>query len=206
MYLFSLSSSTYFLFDSYELHVDLYYESWSSGHLCDQLWLAFSLASHSCSHPICKARPLILDIMPDFFNRILCHTCDAYKHCWLLPFYTIFTDLNQGSQGKHKAKPVGFIFPHTFHMIKMRYDLAMTQFKLNILRQLLTEIYGIKGNNCCFTDCIKQKTKKLRWHAFENYEPMWFKLGLEIDTTELYILILVYVTLILIQGHRNARK
>ena len=91
-------------------------------------------------------------------------------------------------------------------MIKMRYDLAMTQFKLNILRQLLTEIYGIKGNNCCFTDCIKKKKKKLRWHAFENYEPMWFKLGLEIDTTELYILILVYVTLILIQGHRNARK
>ena len=35
-------------------------------------------------------------------------------------------------------------------------------------------------------------------------EPIWFKMDAMIDTTELYILILVYVTLILIQSHGYA--
>ena len=40
------------------------------------------------------------------------------------------------------------------------------------------------------------------------YNPIGFKLGVKIDTRSirLYILILVYVTLTFIQGHRSARK
>ena len=76
---------------------------------------------------------------------------------WLLPFCTTFTDLDiaWGSQGQHKAKPAGFIFSQTFPLIRMKFDMMMKQFKLNILRLLLREIYGNKGNDCCFTlTCI----------------------------------------------------
>ena len=38
------------------------------------------------------------------------------------------------------------------------------------------------------------------------YEPIWFKLDMMIDTTKLYILMLVYLTLTLIQGQGGARK
>ena len=37
-------------------------------------------------------------------------------------------------------------------------------------------------------------------------DPMWFKLGMMIDTTELYIMTQVYITLTLIHGDRHARK
>ena len=40
----------------------------------------------------------------------------------------------------------------------------------------------------------------------DTYELIWLKLDLIIDTTELYILILVFWTLTLIQGHGDARK
>ena len=38
------------------------------------------------------------------------------------------------------------------------------------------------------------------------YELIWFELCMMIETAKLYILILVYVTLTLIQGYRDARK
>ena len=37
-------------------------------------------------------------------------------------------------------------------------------------------------------------------------EPIWLKLGMAIDTIELYILILACLTLTLNQGHRDARE
>ena len=48
------------------------------------------------------------------FQPVCIHTCQtytSYRHHWLLPFYTSFTDhdLAWGSQGQHKAKPLGFI-------------------------------------------------------------------------------------------------
>ena len=50
-------------------------------------------------------------VQPIFFC-----TFHAYRHHWLLPFYTTFTDLelDLGAQGQHKAKPIGFIFSNTF--------------------------------------------------------------------------------------------
>ena len=45
---------------------------------------------------------------------------------WLLPFYAAFTDLDLawGSQGQHKAKPLGFIFSQIFQLMRMKFDLA----------------------------------------------------------------------------------
>ena len=40
----------------------------------------------------------------------------------------------------------------------------------------------------------------------EVYESVWSKLGMIIDTVALYILILLWLALTLIQGHRSARK
>ena len=51
----------------------------------------------------------------------------------LLPFYTAFTgvDLAWGWEGQPKAKAIGFIFSHSFHVISIKFD-VMKQFNLNI--------------------------------------------------------------------------
>ena len=69
-------------------------------------------------------------------------------------FYHFITltdlDLVWGSQVWHEVKPTGFIFSHTFHLSRMKFDVVMKQFKLNIVRLLLSRIYGNEGSNCCF--------------------------------------------------------
>ena len=42
----------------------------------------------------------------------------------------------------------------------MKFDVAAKLFKLNILTLLLSEIYWVKRNNCCFIDWIKKKKRK----------------------------------------------
>ena len=53
------------------------------------------------------------------YSTKLVHTCHTYRHHYLLPFYTTFTDLDLTcwSQDQCKAKPIGFIFSHTVHLI-----------------------------------------------------------------------------------------
>ena len=50
-------------------------------------------------------------------------------------FYTTLTDfdLAWGSQGRRKAKYFGLIFSHTFQLIRMKFDIVLKQFKLNML-------------------------------------------------------------------------
>ena len=74
-------------------------------------------------------------------------------------------DLVCGSQGQtqSKAKHVGFIFLHIFHLIRAKFNAVVKQLKLNILSRGFSKIYWNKGNNCCFTHCIK---KLSHWHAF----------------------------------------
>ena len=49
-------------------------------------------------------------------------------------------------------------FSHAFHQNWMKYDVVMNQFKLKILRLLLSKICQNKGNNCCFMECVKKQT------------------------------------------------
>ena len=42
-------------------------------------------------------------------------------------------------------------------------DVMFKQFKLNILVLLLSEIYWMRGSNCCFTDCIKNWMLSCIW-------------------------------------------
>ena len=60
-------------------------------------------------------------------------------------YHFIDLDLVWGSQGLCKAKPIGFIFSHTFDLIRMKSDVLMKQFKLNIMRLVLIKIYLHKG-------------------------------------------------------------
>ena len=46
--------------------------------------------------------------------------------------------------------PLGFLFSHTLQLIRVKYDVALKQFKFNILILFLSEILGNQGNKCCF--------------------------------------------------------
>ena len=57
-----------------------------------------------------------------------------------------------------------------------------------------------------FLTASKKKKKINTGMHLYIYVPIWFKRGVVIDTTEIYILIPVCVTSTLIQGHGDARK
>ena len=78
-------------------------------------------------------------VQPNF-----CHTCNAYRHHLLLPFYTISTDLHLSweSQGQHKAKAIGIIFYHTFQRIRMKFDVMISEIELGLI---LSKNYSNKG-------------------------------------------------------------
>ena len=118
------------------------------------------------AEPLCVAKTSSLDIKPKLFNKIF-HACHAYGHNWLYHFMPFSFDLDLGwrSRDQHGSKPLGFISLYTFKLIRMKSDVLFKQFKLNILIQVLSEIQWNKGNNCCFTDCIK---KLQGWHVFRH--------------------------------------
>ena len=47
--------------------------------------------------------------------------------------FSLAVDVGLGSQGQHKAKPVCFIFSHTFQLIRMKYGVRLKQFRLIML-------------------------------------------------------------------------
>ena len=93
------------------------------------LWIHVMSCVCPASWPSCVAKTIMSDIIGKLFNQTF-HTCHAYRNCWLLLLYTTFTDLDLawGSQGQCKVKPIGFILSHTFHLIRMKFDVAMKQF------------------------------------------------------------------------------
>ena len=125
---------------------------------------------HPAGWPSCFAKNFSVGHFTQTVKLIFFHTCHAYMHHWLLLFYTTFTDLDLawGSHGQHEANTVGFIFLHIFHLFRMKFDVVRNQFKLNILRLLLSKICWNKGNNCCFADCVKKHQQY--WHAFRHWQ------------------------------------
>ena len=82
------------------------------------------------------------NIILKLFSQLFFKTCHVYRHHWLL-FCTTFSDLVLvwESQDQCKAKPTGFNFLHTFHLIRMKFDVVMKHFKLNIyLKKTLSKI------------------------------------------------------------------
>ena len=94
-------------------------------------------------------------ILPNvFIPAMLIGTIDFYH---FMPF-TLTLTLPWG-QAQHEAKSIGFIFSHTFHLIRMKFDVVLKQFKMNFMSLLLSNIcvLGVhKGNSCYFIDYSKQ--------------------------------------------------
>ena len=72
--------------------------------------------------------------------------------CRQLEFYhfvllSLALTLLWGSYGQCEAKHIGFIFLHTFQLIKMEFDEMIKQFNLNILRLHFHMSYWNKGEN-----------------------------------------------------------
>ena len=106
-----------------------------------------------------------------------------------------------GRHKGHNAKPIGFIFLHTFQLIRIIFDMVLKLFKLNILILFSSEVLQNEGNNYW----LHKKKCSIGMHL-DIYESICFELDKMIDTIELYIFILIYLTLALIQGHGSVRK
>ena len=65
-----------------------------------------------------------------------------------------FSSHDWGSQGEHKAKPIGFIFS-LFYLIRIKFNIVMKHINLNNLKLFLIKIFLNKGNNGCFIDSVK---------------------------------------------------
>ena len=67
---------------------------------------------------------------PDFFTpATLIGTIDFY----FIP-HSLTLTLRERSQCQRIAKSICFLFLHTFHLSRLKFDVKMKQFKLNILR------------------------------------------------------------------------
>ena len=80
-------------------------------------------------------------------------------------------------------------------MVRVKCWVLMKKFKLNIpIIIIFGENFFINGNNRCFT------VRNIGMHSDIN------KLCVVIDKTDFYVLILIYLTSTLIQGHMDAGK
>ena len=70
---------------------------------------------------------------------MLIGTIDFYRSVPLLLTLALL-----GSQGQCKTKPLGFIFSHTFHLLKVKFD-VMKLFKLYFWSRLLSKILLKQG-------------------------------------------------------------
>ena len=133
------------------------------------------------------------------------HTHHAYWHHWLPPFYISGLSLSW-SQNQCKTNSVGFILSHTFHLMRMKFDMVLKQFRWNICILILSFVYLSKGYNCWFLRAA-WKSFNIGMHS-DIYELIWSRLGMMTDTTELCISLLCLSDLDLplgSQGCENAQ-
>ena len=152
-----------------------------------------------CFNETCSSgRPAVLrgHYMQFIFPRCF-HVCHAYRHHWLLPFCTTFTDLDlaRGSQCQRKATPLGFILSHAFQLIKMKSNIVFRQFKLNILILFWDETEWSRGNNCILNSSESKKNFNVGLHS-DVCRPIWFKFRMAIETITLYSSTSFWMTLI----------
>ena len=118
------------------------------------------------------------------------YACHADRHHWPLPFYATlsYLCLGWGSQEskKQKAKPVTFILSHTCQVIRIKFKYGI-------------ETLYVEHSKATFWWNKLCHRKKLQFYWLSKnfnigvhsavYTPIWFKLGVVIDTTGLYFLI-----------------
>ena len=96
---------------------------------------------------------------------------------------------------------------HNFELTWLKFGIVMKQFKLKHSETVLLPASKVEHpQSVLLTTSNKNNEINNVSMLSDIYKPVWFKLSMMIDTTEHYILILFYVTLTFIQGHRDARK
>ena len=88
-----------------------------------------------------------------------------------------FISLTLTLPGGHNVFLASFSRTHEFSATRVKFDLVLKQFKLNIMKLILSENYMIQGNTCCFADCVKNnnnnktttKQKLQRSHAIGHF-------------------------------------
>ena len=119
-----------------------------------------------------------------------CHASNVYRTCSHLPFCTTFSDI----AGVRSLAETQSSWCHIFaHFSSDQDDIwcGAEAIQTEHPSTALSEILLAKGNNCCFTGCIKkQQTNKfyIGMHSF-IYEQTWFTLDVTIDAFRLYSLI-----------------
>ena len=150
---------------------------------CSSCWLASQLS--------CMAKTLSSDITCKLFSQFF-----SYLLCLEAPLTsTIFYHFHWpwpclGSWGQCKAKLIGFIFLHTFHLLLLHSQLFLWGFTIlgENFAVLLLLFFCF-----CFT-CnylLHQQKYNVGIHS-DVYESIWFNLGVTIDTIVFYILMVVF--------------
>ena len=124
MYNFLFVNIFLMIFNTYGYHMDQCNESCSSG----QPGKNFNVGHYAQT-----VKPNFV-IPAMFIGSII-----DLNYCFILLSLTL--TLPGGHRISMKqARPIGLIFLHTFHLIRMKFEVEMLQFKLDILRLLLTKI------------------------------------------------------------------
>ena len=111
--------------------------------------------------------------------------------------------LVRGHNVNGKQKPLGFVFLYTFHPDVLKVVWCWTSSSSAFW--FFSWMRVCRSREIAAVLLTSSKTIIIGMHS-NIYEPNHSKLGSMIDSTELYILKLVQVTLTLIQGHRDVRK
>ena len=109
----------------YEYHMDL----------CDRLYLSGRLAI-MCGKNFNVGHDM-QTVQSNFFMPTMLIGAFDFYHIILLSLTLPLPGVIRSAQSK---TPVGFIFFHTFHLMRMKFGVAKKQFKLNILQLLFSKI------------------------------------------------------------------
>ena len=119
-------------------------------------------------------------VLPVFFF----HTYHAYRYLTSTILYHLHWPWScQGHKVSTKLNLLASFFRTLFHLIRMKFDVVMKHFKLDILWLLLSMVYWNEGNKSCFPDCAKNLLlgciqmnwfDSMVWWYILMYSTLWY--------------------------------
>ena len=87
-----------------------------------------------------------------------CYTQACEPNFFIPAIFIGTVDFYHFIPGGHKVseKQKQLAYFSRIYLIRMKFDVVMEEFKLNIPRWIFIKTYRNKGNNSCFTDCVKK--------------------------------------------------
>ena len=131
--------------------------------------------------------------------------CDCRCHLILhFDANLIDLDVDSRSQNYKKAETSAPNILQSFQSMWIEFDLHLKLIAVMKLMLISSCPFSIQGGESYLSDFVK-KTFNICF-CLDIYRPNFFKLGLMIGTSALYILISVWMILTFIQGHNCARN